>query len=158
MPASNLEIECKFKVKHVDFKALTSKKIDIKQAYLSSTENIRVRIVNNTTAEMTFKRSLNGDKNSIVRVEHNIPLGLEYADELIKGFCNNVVLHKTRHIVELGDDVWEVDVFHGHYNGVVAEIEASSEEAVMAVAIHSWVGKDISDNDKYSNHRMYLDL
>jgi CYTH domain-containing protein len=46
--------------------------------------------------------------------------------------------------------MWEVDVFEGHHEGLImAEVEMSSVDE--EVVLPSWVGREVSDDDRYAN-------
>jgi len=60
------------------------------------------------------------------------------------------LIEKTRHRIEHGGRVWEVDVFDGANAGlVVAEIELPSEDADLELP--AWVGAEVTDDRRYLN-------
>ena len=63
------------------------------------------------------------------------------------------VIDKERYRVPHEGHMWEVDEFHGHYEGlVVAEVELSDENE--EVAIPDFVGKEVTGNTRYYNSVM----
>jgi adenylate cyclase len=57
--------------------------------------------------------------------------------------------------VEHGDHRWEVDVFHEYLEGLVlAELEV--QRVGEAFLIPRWVGKDVSDDKRYTNKRLSI--
>ena len=63
---------------------------------------------------------------------------------------NPPCLYKTRHVVQCGGDTWEVDVVPvGTRYLVVAEFEAPTLEAVNAVALPPWVGRDVTGDPAF---------
>jgi len=64
--------------------------------------------------------------------------------------CLPSVIDKTRHRVEFGGHVWEVDVFHGANEGLVlAEVEFADES--VRPKLPAWVGEEVSTDPRYYN-------
>jgi CYTH domain-containing protein len=62
-------------------------------------------------------------------------------------------VHKTRYRVPHENLIWEVDVFAGKLRGlVIAEVELDFSEQV--IALPEWIGREISDDRRYSNSAM----
>ena len=60
------------------------------------------------------------------------------------------MIDKTRHCVDFGGHVWEIDVFHGANDGLVmAEVELADES--VNPDLPPWVAADVSDDARYYN-------
>lgn len=130
--------------------------VTMTQAYLSTehTRTVRVRITESggeRHAVMTVKGK--ASDGGLVRSEWEWPVPVEEAQEVV-AHLNPPSLTKTRHIVQHGDDTWEVDVLRvnevaGRPPGmwsylVVAEYEAPTLEQVQNVTLPPWVGQDVT--------------
>ncbi len=155
---NNLEIERKFIIplEHHHLYCGTEKLgTEITQAYLSSDpeKTIRIRIAKKSGVEnafMTIKsRPLEGNILGCPEWEWDMPVSC--ARDILKSLSPPSVT-KTRHYVMSGGDTWEVDVVpvgDGRFL-VVAEIEGSSIEQVMGVAIPPWVGPEVTGDKRFS--------
>lgn len=148
------EIERKFLVDPVESIAqiLPSHMVDsyhIRQGYLLNTQEktVRVRLLD-TFAYLTIKGARIG--NSCPEYEYEIP----YVDGFQLFSMCDAEIDKTRHVVvDEHNQRWEIDVFRGLNDGlVVAEIELESEDT--AVHLPSWVGKEVSDDPRYTNAQL----
>ena len=123
---------------------------DIRQAYVSADPAVRVRVIDNKRAELTIKKRV----NDISSKEININIAVEEAKRVIEEICDDKVIHKTRHLY----NGWEIDVFHGYFDGlVVAEFE-SSVDAVENLIVPRWCSKEVTTDPKYKNAQMYNEL
>jgi len=110
------EIERKFTVEMVP-EQLLGPGSAIRQGYLS-VEPVEVRVRSRDGAHELTVKSLGG----LRRAEVNVPLTSDQFDELWP--LVTAVIEKTRHLVELGGALGEVDIFGGKLVGlVVAEVE-----------------------------------
>ena len=83
------------------------------------------------------------------RFEWEKEISCEEAMSLLE-ICEAGVIDKTRHIVRVGDHVYEVDEFHGDNEGlVVAEIELSSEDESFVRP--DWLGREVTGDSRYYN-------
>ncbi len=124
------EIERKYLVIDQKYRYVASKAIDIRQGYLNRDplRTIRVRTRGNK-GFITVK----GPNSGISRDEWEFPIDINDACEMLDKLCDGSVLSKTRYIVPFGNDVWEVDEFHGDLEGlVVAEVELSDETYIIS--------------------------
>ena len=88
-----------------------------------------------------------------VRNEYEYAIPIEDAESLLESACRRPLVDKTRHIVEHGSHVWEVDVFHGENDGlVIAEIELRSEDESFVRP--TWLGADVSEDPRYLNQNL----
>lgn len=116
------------------------------QGYLSldPDRTVRVRLAGEN-AWLTVK----GRTQGITRAEFEYEIPAADARELLE-LCQPAVIDKTRHRVEFGGHVWEVDVFHGANDGLVlAEVELA--DASIRPEIPPWVGAEVSDDARYYN-------
>jgi len=141
------EIERKFLVRSDEWRGLADEGRLIRQGYLSSNAKatVRVRSLDDREAVITLKGKVAG----LVRSEYEYPIPIEDARELLV-MAQPQVLEKTRYHVPHEGLTWEVDVFEGRHQGLVlAEIELDSDD--QKIALPSWVGKEVSDDERYYN-------
>lgn len=146
------EIERKFLISG-EFKHLASKKIEIKQGYLSSVPERSVRIrITNEQAFLTIKGITN--KSGTTRFEWEKELNIEEAKELFE-LCEPGAIEKTRYIIPVGKHNYEVDEFHKENSGlIVAEIELSKENETFLKPV--WLGKEVTGDNKYFNSQLSI--
>ena len=141
------EIERKFLITG-DFKKYARRAVRIIQGYLNSDpeRTVRVRIWDDK-GFITAKGVPSDGGVSRFEWENEIPLA--EAHELMK-LCEPGVIDKTRHIVEVGGYIYEVDEFHGDNEGlVVAEVELSSEDEEFERP--EWLGEEVTGDVRYYN-------
>ena len=142
-----IEIERRFLVKNEDWKSKVILTQDITQAYLNSSIDewtTRIRMINNNSAYITLKSSLNGLVNN--EFEYSIPI--KDAIELIK--LSKYKIIKTRYQLKINNKTWVVDLFDGsNFSLKIAEIELKSESEKIQVP--SWCGKEITGLKLLSN-------
>ncbi|SMQ66162.1 CYTH domain-containing protein [Devosia lucknowensis] len=141
------EIERKFLVSGDAWRTAVTGSRRLAQGYLSSNAKatVRVRIFDDAQAVITIK----GPTIGISRAEFEYPIPLDDGLELLRLAGENVVL-KTRHIVPHAGLTWEVDTFEAQHAGLVmAEVEL--ESAGQFVDLPSWVGQEVSHDDRYAN-------
>jgi CYTH domain-containing protein len=68
-------------------------------------------------------------------------------------------VEKVRHLIPAGDGLTiELDVYGGDLAGlVVAEVEFADEAAADAFAPPPWFGAEVTDDERYKNHRLAVD-
>jgi adenylate cyclase len=135
-----LEKERKFMLKYLP-EGLTP--VEIKQGYLmiKGRKNLRVRIVNNETATMTYKVSLRkGVKDEF---EYSVPL--EDAYEMYKKAEKK--LEKTRYKTKYNGNTIDIDIYRDGLK--VVEIEYENE--LKKGDIPDYCGTEITGISKYSN-------
>lgn len=146
----NNEIERKFLVKNNSWKASVVKEFSIHQGYFLTSDNtaIRARISDNGSY-ITIKLP-KSTANVCPEFEYDIPC--EDAVALID-YCEPHVIRKVRHHVLWDNHTWEVDVFQGNLLGIiVAEIETRTVDE--QIILPPWVGKEVTDDIKYTNKYM----
>jgi adenylate cyclase len=138
------EIERKFTVETVP-EQLLGPGSAIRQGYLS-VEPVEVRVRSRDGAHELTVKSLGG----LRRAEVNVPLNSDQFDELWP--LVTALVEKTRHLVELGGALGEVDVFGGKLVGlVVAEVEFPSEQEARDFAPPKWFGREVSEDSRFRN-------
>lgn len=141
------EVERKFLVTGDGWRDAVSHSVLIRQAYLSFTAAmaIRIRIVDDAMAFLTIKSAELG----IARSEFEYPLPLDDARGLLELRTGDVV-EKRRHIVRSGEAQWEIDVFEGRHAGlVIAEIELPRPDAYFERP--AWLGQEVTSDPRYYN-------
>jgi CYTH domain-containing protein len=145
-----VEIERKYLVKAEEWKKIKPEKsIRIRQAYLSrdTDKTIRLRIADDK-GFITVK----GPTTGISRTEFEYEMPVEAVKELMEAFTINPII-KIRHLVTIGNKLWEVDEFLGENEGlIVAEIELGAEDE--AVELPGWIDKEISKDKRYANSNL----
>ena len=120
------EIERKFLVTSAEWR-IGRGGVRIRQFYLAAApgRTVRVRIVDGDSARLTLKFGGVGPE----RDEFEYPVSLAEAAEML-AFAIGRVIAKTRHHVNHGGRLYEVDVFGGELGGlVIAELETPDDVA-----------------------------
>lgn len=141
------EIERKFLLTGDGWKDGVKSSARLQQGYLSTSAKatVRIRIFDDKRAVLTLK----GPPVGLSRAEFEYDVPLEDGRAMMKLSEPNIV-EKRRHDVPFGNHVWEIDVFEGRHEGlVIAEVEMNTEED--EVAMPDWIGKDVTDDDRYAN-------
>jgi adenylate cyclase len=139
------EIERKFLINTELWKP-TGKGTKIKQGYLSVDPErvVRIRIAGEK-AFITIK----GKSVGIVRTELEYEIPADEAEILLK-MCLDFPVEKTRFKENIGNLVWEIDVFEGENNGLVmAEVELIHEN--QEIELPGWIGEEVSFDSRYYN-------
>ncbi|MCI5140499.1 MAG: CYTH domain-containing protein [Candidatus Electrothrix sp. ATG1] len=143
------EIERKFLIDISQLGDLKSG-VEIKQGYISTTDNTAVRI--RLLGDKAFL-TLKGENTGATRSEFEYAIPIKDANEMLAEFCSGPIIEKTRYFVVHCDHTWEVDIFHGDNDGlVVAEVEMHSEDE--NVNIPTWVVKEVTGDPKYYNSNL----
>jgi len=145
-----IEIERKFLVSSDAWRALAHKSVAMRHGYLSELggrASVRVR-VEGDIGKLNVKQAIVGSS----RAEYEYTIPADEAEEMIVNLCGGIIL-KTRHYVNVGPHLWEIDVFEGDNAGlVVAEIELSSEDE--AFERPAWLGEEVTMDRRYYNHAL----
>lgn len=145
-----IEIEHKFLVINDDWRQQVSHTAQYQQGYLSSDarNSIRVR-VSDTQAWLNLKSATIGN----YRQEYEYPIPLTDAIDILENLCKKPLIIKTRHFVQQGTHIWEIDEFHGENQGlIVAEIELSQLNEDFEKP--AWVGQDVTSDLRYYNNNL----
>lgn len=118
------------------------------QGYIK-TEGATVRLRsyrNSQTAKITVK----GHQTGLSRSEYEYDIPYADACEMQETLCLAGRIEKTRHLIECGGMLWEIDEFHGDNDGlIVAEIELNDENQDFERP--DWLGEDVSFDSRYRN-------
>ena len=148
----NTEIERKFLVTSEAFKNEAVRSYEIVQGYLckETGKTIRIRIRDNQ-AFLTIKSGKL--REGLAKFEWEKEIALEDARELLQLCLPNPII-KTRYIIPINADrKWEVDVFHGHKEGMIlAEIELGDENERFDKP--AWLGEEVTGLPQYYNANM----
>jgi adenylate cyclase len=142
-----VEIERKFLVQGDGWK--TSTGVLYRQGYLNRDKNrtVRVRMAGDA-AFLTVK----GVSVGATRAEFEYPIPMADAEGLL-ALCDGPLVEKTRHLVRVGDTLWEVDEFAGDNAGlVVAEVELMAEDQPFARP--DWLGAEVTHDARYFNSNL----
>ena len=146
-----MEIERKFLVKQIPEGCTSFPCRQIEQAYLNTDPVVRVRR-DNDDYYLTYK-----GKGLLSREEYNLPLNKEAYEHLLSK-ADGIILTKKRYMIPVpGSDhlTIELDVFEGHYDGLIlAEVEFSTEEEAKAFIPPVWFGEDVTFSGEYHNSRL----
>lgn len=143
------EIERKFLVKDDRWRSgAHSMRCD--QGYLAAGPPVSVRVrIMDGRAVLTIKKGA-GD---IVRDEYEYPIPLADAHDMLRELCEGCPIEKTRYIVMHEGHKWEIDVFHGHNEGLtVAEVELKEKEEPFVNP--PWLGEEVSGDLRYLNSHL----
>ncbi len=148
-----IEIERKFLVANVGWRAHVEKSVRMAQGYLNDMQamragtqkaSVRVRIAGDQAFLNMKSRELGHTRQEF---DYEIPVA--DAEELLK-LCVGGLIAKTRHYVRHAGFLWEVDEFDGENSGlVVAEIELPSADTQFEKP--AWAGREVTDLLRYYN-------
>ena len=141
------EIERKFLVEG-DFLSEATSKTRIVQGYICSEKGRTVRVrIRDDKGYLTVKGAASSSGLSRYEFEREVPL--EDAEQMLR-LCEQESINKERYLVPYKGHTWEVDVFHGHNEGLIlAEIELSHEDEPFERP--SWLGKEVTGDRRYYN-------
>jgi adenylate cyclase len=141
-----VEIERKFLVCGFEWRRHAKSK-SIVQGYIVNNNRIEIRIRTiNGEAYLTLKQKTKGAK----RREIEIPVDVIKAEEMLRSFSEQNIIVKTRYSVKHKGRRWEIDEFKNENAGLIlAEAELASEDETLALP--SWVGAEVTSDDKYRN-------
>lgn len=148
-----LEIERKFLVRDRPRELERSVATQIRQGYLAIGEDSEVRVrERDGKMTLTVKR---GDGRT--RAEEEIELDAD-AFERLWPLTDGRRLVKRRHEVPYAGLTVEVDVYAGALDGLMlAEVEFPSEQAADEFEPPAWLGRELTDDARFSSHRLALE-
>jgi adenylate cyclase len=141
------EIERKFLVTG-EYGSTVSHSFKIIQGFILADPRRSVRVrIEEKRGFVNIKGMMN--ETGISRYEWEKEIPLDEAEELMQ-LCEPGIIEKTRHLVNAGKHLFEVDEFHGKNEGlVVAEIELKTEDEEFEKP--EWLGKEITGDLRYYN-------
>lgn len=148
-----IEIERKFLLLGDGWRAAAHRAIPMAQGYLNDLSvvdagaqkaSVRVRLEGQAAALNLKSRQIGH-----TRQEFEYPIPVADARDLLK-LCVGGLVEKTRHLVQVGAHLWEIDEFAGDNAGlVVAEIEL--DHADEAFERPAWLGRQVTGSQRYYN-------
>lgn len=145
-----LEIERKFLVTGDGWRTQAHKRIAMRHGYLTPQDgpaSVRVR-VEGDVGKLNVKQAIVG----MSRAEYEYTIPADDAEQMIHTLCRGLIL-KTRHYVDHGGHLWEIDEFEGDNAGlVVAEVELRSETETFARP--DWLGAEVTSEHRYYNNAL----
>lgn len=143
-----LEIERKFLVRSTDFinEAFSQKRIV--QAYLNSNPDRAVRVrIKGDKGFLTIKGK--GNDSGTTRLEWEREISVADAETLLT-ICESGTIDKIRYEINVGNHIYEVDIFSGENQGlIIAEIELESEDENFEKP--DWLGEEVTNDERYYN-------
>lgn len=141
------EIERKFLLRNDSWRSQVDRSVRQVQGYLGSVETCSIRIrIEGDQASLNIKSATLG----ISRSEYDYPVPLHEAEEMLEYLCRKPLIDKTRHFIQAGKHVWEIDEFHGDNDGlIVAEIELDHPDEPFERP--DWLGEEVSHDPRYYN-------
>jgi len=145
-----VEIERKFLLKNDSWRDYFTKKIELRQGYLSTAKDCTVRVrVADTEAWLTIKGRVRNISSS--EFEYLIPKA--DAENMLLEFAADNIIEKIRYFIDHEGSEWVVDEFFGRNRGLIlAEIELSSEDVICEIP--PWIGKEVSEDHRYKNSNL----
>ncbi len=146
------EIERKFLVGEIPPSLEIDSQEEIAQGYLAIGEDeIRLRLRAGRHL-ITAKRG-----HGLAREEVEVPLDHASFDALWP-LTEGRRVEKTRSTTQVDGGTLEIDVYTGPLAGLVtAEIEFADAESAAAFTPPSWLLRELTGNERYSNQRLALD-
>ena len=145
-----IEIERKFLV-HKDKWPTSDKRIVMRQGYLAREDKLVCRV---RQKDDQFYLSIKAAIDDLSSYDYEYPIPTEDGETMLTKLCSKPPVAKTRHLVQHGDLLWEIDEFHDANAGlVVAEIELPSAEHQFDLP--DWLAEEISDDKRYTNYALY---
>lgn len=146
-----IEIERKFLVTSKEFKKDAFKNTRIIQGFLNTNPERTVRVrLKGDIGFITVKGKSTTD--GLSRFEWEKEISISDAESLL-ALCEKGVIDKIRYEVNLGQHVFEVDVFYGENNGlIVAEVELNHEDDTFEKP--SWLGEEVTGDIRYYNSEL----
>jgi CYTH domain-containing protein len=84
------------------------------------------------------------------RTEFEYPIPVDDANAMLDELCEQPIIEKTRHLVDVDGTTWEIDEFAGVNDGlIVAEVELGSPDEEFTPP--DWLGDEVSDDPRYFN-------
>jgi len=143
-----VEIERKFLVVGDGWRAVADAGEACEQGYIScDPEKITVRVrVLGSQGFLTLK----GPTKGISRSEMEVEIPVEEASHMVRNFCADRIISKTRYCLEINGLRWEIDEFFDANQGLIlAEIELDSEDQPFEKP--DWLGEEVSLDPRYFN-------
>ncbi len=122
----------------------------MRQGYLNDEPRCSVRV------RTSAKRAWLNIKSVTVgtqRQEFEYEIPLSDGNQLLNTLSRKPLIEKTRHLVEIGRHVWEIDEFGGDNQGlIVAEIELNHTDEPFEKP--PWLGQEVTMDSRYYNTQL----
>lgn len=148
-----IEFERKFLLKPeavADLRRTAFRAEEIRQGYFMEDDERCVRIRSRGPAwVLTFKSRTNA-VGKVVEIETPLPEAEALA---LMTLCRTRV-HKRRHLVQVGEFLWEIDEFLDHNAGLVlAEVELAddAQSQRLDATLPEWVEREVTGQPEYFN-------
>lgn len=146
-----IEIERKFLVTSEAFKTESHKHTRIIQGFLNTDpeRTVRVRLKGNKGYFTVKGKSTN---DGLSRFEWEKDISKEDAKALLQ-LCEKGVIDKIRYEVNIGQHVFEIDVFSEENEGlIIAEVELNHENEAFEKP--DWLGQEVTGDTRYYNSQL----
>lgn len=142
-----LEIERKFLLNSDAWRSQVQQSQLLRQGYLNREARCSVRVRSDgERGWLNIKSVTIGAQRS--EFEYEIPLA--DADQLLDELCHKPLIEKSRHFIQQGAHLWEIDEFAGDNAGlIVAEIELDHPEESFEKP--TWLGEEVTHDVRYYN-------
>lgn len=143
------EIERKFLVNGDAWRGL-GRSSEFRQGYLSA---VKERVVRVRASAGGGTLTIKGITVGSARLEFEYEIPLAEANEMLDELCEQPIIEKIRHVIEVDGTTWEVDEFTGVNAGlIVAEVELDEEHAEFARP--DWIGEEVTADPRYFNSNL----
>lgn len=143
-----MEIERKFLVPTLPENWDTYPFHQIEQAYLCRDPVVRIRRQDNEYY-LTYK-----GRGKMAREEVNLPLN-EKAYLHLKQKADGNIIRKKRLLIPLDPYMLELDLFEEPFDDMaLAEVEFPTVEEALSFTPPAWLGKDVTEDNRFHNSRM----
>lgn len=145
------EIERKWLVINDDWKKEIIRSVKIEQTFIHESPNYhtRVRLITSgilqdyKQAFMTVK----DNSESLERIECDMEIPVEYAEEILSRLEPHKIISKTRHWIRGRNTKFTIDEFKD--KETLLEIEFQDLHSVDELDLPTWVGEEVTGNPKY---------
>lgn len=145
------EIERKFLLPALPAEIDKLESSHIRQGYLTPVDGdseVRIRDRDGVHT-LAYKKGF-----GLIRTEIEVAISRE-AFQALWPATANAWIAKTRYLMPWDDFLLEIDAYEGSLNSLlICEIEYPSTESVQLVELPSWLGKEITDDIRYSNRNL----
>ena len=144
---SHLEIERKFLVGSDAWRSRIRSSTSMRQGYLNNETHCSVRV---RIADDRAWLNLKGVTMGVQRLEFEYDIPVMDAHSMLNELTCKPLIEKIRHLVDVGDHTWEIDVFEGDNAGlIVAEIELDDPDECFEKP--EWLGEEVTHDARYYN-------
>jgi adenylate cyclase len=119
----------------------------MRQGYLNNETHCSVRV---RIADDRAWLNLKGVTIGAQRLEFEYDIPVMDAHSMLNELTCKPLIEKIRHLVDVGDHTWEIDVFEGDNAGlIVAEIELDDPDECFEKP--EWLGEEVTHDARYYN-------